>query len=192
MASKVPWNRPYSIHSSDKAVTPPEVFKVRFYQLCDRFKNFYHMVLKWATEFRQPSAIDAGRQLFGCHATSIFNAELHAILLALDVARRSKEKHFLLLLDSYSSLGALGGGHFDHNTIYKYIKIYTSVTNSGKTVILRGIPGHAESAEISGNERANGVAKAALSGCHFLQCISPFKISVTDFLPRAKLYLCRQ
>jgi len=41
-------------------------------------------------------------------ATSIFNAELHAILLALDVVQRSKEKHFLLLSDSYSSLIALG------------------------------------------------------------------------------------
>jgi len=32
-----------SLHSSDKAVTPPEVFKVRFYEHCDRFKNFYHI-----------------------------------------------------------------------------------------------------------------------------------------------------
>jgi len=31
------------LHSSEKAVTPPEVFKVRFYELCDRFKNFYHI-----------------------------------------------------------------------------------------------------------------------------------------------------
>ena len=46
-----------SLRSSDKAVTPPEVFKVRFYELCDRFKNFYHIYTdgsKWATEFRQP------------------------------------------------------------------------------------------------------------------------------------------
>jgi len=32
-----------SLHSSDKAVTTPEVFKVRFNELCDRFKNFYHL-----------------------------------------------------------------------------------------------------------------------------------------------------
>jgi len=55
-------------------------------------------------------------------ATSIFNAELHAILLAVDVVRKSKEKHFLLLSDSYSSLIALGGSHVDHGTIYKYLK----------------------------------------------------------------------
>jgi len=32
-----------SVHFSDKAVTPPEVIKFRFYELCDRFKNFYHI-----------------------------------------------------------------------------------------------------------------------------------------------------
>jgi len=32
-----------NLHSSDKAVTPPEVFKVRFYELCDRLKNFCHI-----------------------------------------------------------------------------------------------------------------------------------------------------
>jgi len=32
-----------SLCSSDKAVTSPEVFKVRFYELCDRFKNFCYI-----------------------------------------------------------------------------------------------------------------------------------------------------
>ena len=32
-----------SLHSSDKAVTSAQVFKVRFYELCDHFKNFYHI-----------------------------------------------------------------------------------------------------------------------------------------------------
>ena len=87
-----------SLHSSNKPVTPPEVFKVRFYELCDRFENFYHIytdsskmghrVAAALCHKRGTSAI----RLLG--ATSIFNAELHAILLALDVVRRSKEKHF--------------------------------------------------------------------------------------------------
>jgi len=47
-------------------------------------------------------------------ATSNFNAELHAILVALDVVRRFKERHFLLLSDSYSSLIALGGSRVDN------------------------------------------------------------------------------
>ena len=72
-----------SLHSSDKAVTPTEVFKVRFYELCDRFKNFYHLtVLKWATEFRQPCAINAVRQLFVCRvqqASSMRNFTLSCL-----------------------------------------------------------------------------------------------------------------
>jgi len=66
--------------SSDKAVSSPEVFKVRFYKLCDRFKNFYHIytddskmghrVLAALCHKRGTSAI----RLPG--ASSIFNAEL--------------------------------------------------------------------------------------------------------------------
>ena len=76
--------------------------------------------------------------------------ELHAILLALDVVRRSKEKHFLLLSDSYWSLIALGGSHVDQDTIYKYLKTYSTLTNSGNSHTLldprsRGDPWKRES-----------------------------------------------
>jgi len=111
-------------------------------------------------------------------ATSIFNAELHAILLAVDVVRRSEEKDLFLLSDSNSSLIALSWSHVDQDTIYKYLNTYSTLTNSGKTVILCWIPGHVG---ISENERADRVAKVALS-LH----ISPLKV-VMDFLPRAKL-----
>ena len=68
--------------------------------------------------------------------------------------------HFLLLSDAYSSLIALAGSRVDQDTIYKYLKTYSTLTNSGKTVILCWIPGHVG---IPGNERADRVAKAALS-----------------------------
>ena len=102
-------------------------------------------------------------------------------MLALDVFRRSKEKHFLLLSDSYSSLIALGGSHVDQDTIYKYLNTYSTLTNSGKTFILCCIPGYVG---ISGNERADRVAEAALS-----LPISPVKVSAMDFLPCARLLM---
>jgi len=86
-----------------------------------------------------------------------------------------------LLSDSYSSLIALGGSHVDQDTTYKYLK---TLTNSGKTVILCWIPGHVG---IPGNERADRVAKAALS-----LPISPVKVSAMDFLPRAKLLMRKE
>ena len=123
-----------SLHSSDKAVTP-EFLKVRFYELCDRLKNFYHIYTDGSKMGHRVSAALCHKRgtlairLPG--ATSIFNAELHAILLALDVVRRCKDKHYLLLSDSYSSLIALGGSHVHQDTIYKYLKTYSTLTKIG-------------------------------------------------------------
>jgi len=155
----LPWllRRPVidlSLHSSDKAVTPPEVFKVRFCELCDRFKNVYHIYTDGTNMGHRVSAAlcykrgTSAIRLPG--AASIFNAELHAILLALDVVRRSKEKHFLLLSDSYSN---------------KYFKTYSTLRNSG-TVILCWIPGHVG---IPGNKRAEKLP------CHFLYLLSRYQ-----------------
>ena len=44
---------------------------------------------------------------------SIFRAELYALLLAIDVVRRSKEKNFVISSDSLSSLQAIGGFNID-------------------------------------------------------------------------------
>ena len=68
-----------SVHSSDKTVTPPEGFKLRFYELCDRFKNFYHIYTDGIALCHKhgTSAI----RLPG--ATGIFNAELHAIIIII-------------------------------------------------------------------------------------------------------------
>jgi len=69
-----------SLHSSDKAVTPPGVFKVRFYELCDRFKNFYHIYTDGSKMGHRVSAAlchkrgTSAIRLPG--ATCIFNAEL--------------------------------------------------------------------------------------------------------------------
>jgi len=76
-----------SLHSSDKAVTPPEVFKVRFYELCDRFKNFDHIYMytdgsKMGHRVSAAYAINAIRQLFGCRvqqASSMRNFTLSCL-----------------------------------------------------------------------------------------------------------------
>jgi len=81
------------------------------------------------------------------------------------------KKNTFSCCQTHSSLIALGGSHVDHDTVYKFLKTYNTLTNSGKTAILCWIPGHVG---IPGNERADRVAKAALS-LH----ISPVKVSVT-------------
>jgi len=85
------------------------------------------LVLLWAALIRLSTSA-----VTGVHSSS------KAVDLHVRRTAKIKDKFFLVLSDSYSSLTALGGGY---DTIYKYIKGYTTFTNFGKTVILCWIPG---------------------------------------------------
>ena len=67
---------------------------------------------------------------------SIFRAELHAISLALSIIHRSKEKNFIIFLDSISSLEAISGFKLEIDIVQNIIKDYTHLANSGKIIIL--------------------------------------------------------
>jgi len=66
--------------------------------------------------------------------TSIFRAELHAIMLAMRLIRKRKEKNFIVFSDSMSSLQALNGFKLELNLIQKLLKDYSHLTAIGKTV----------------------------------------------------------
>jgi len=112
--------------------------------------------------------------------SSVFRAELHAILLALAVIRRSKEKNFIIFSDSMSSLKAISGFKLEIDILQNIIKDYTHLANSGKTIILCWIPSHVN---IRGNERTDTASKSALSlpvtnmklpACELLPSVSNF------------------
>jgi len=70
-----------SLHSSNKAVTLPKVFKVRFYELCDRFKNFFHIYTDGSKMGHRVSAA-LYHILFGCwvqQASSMRNFTLSCL-----------------------------------------------------------------------------------------------------------------
>jgi len=99
----------FTLHSLDKAVAVPEVFKVRFYELCDCVKTFYHIYTNGSKMGHRVLAAFYHRRgtssirLPG--AAIIFNVELHDILLALDVVRRSKKRktHYLAVRHIFQS-----------------------------------------------------------------------------------------
>ena len=52
-------------------------------------------------------------------------AELYALVLAIDVVRRSKEKNFVIFSDSMSSLQSINGFNLDSDLVQKFLKDYT-------------------------------------------------------------------
>jgi len=90
----------------------------------------------------------------------VFRAELYALLLAIEVVRRSKEKKFVIFSDSMSSLQATSGFNIELDLVQRIIKDYSTLSKSGKTIVLCWIPSHVG---ITGNEKADTAAKSALS-----------------------------
>jgi len=134
-----------SLHSSYKEDTPPEIFLNKFYELCDeqRFLSIIHR----GSLVGEPSACAVVSRT-SCESvrlpnnTSIFWAELHAIMLAMRLIRKRKEQNFIIFSDSMSSLQALNGFKLELDLIQMISKDYSHLTAIGKTVMLCWIPSH--------------------------------------------------
>ena len=91
--------------------------------------------------------------------SSIFTAELRAILLALIHVFCSKEKSFLILSDSLWSLQAIFNLMHDHPTLVQILELQMDLTRDGREVVFIWVPGHVG---IRGNPAADSAAKDAL------------------------------
>ena len=107
---------------------------------------------------------------------SIFRAELYALLLVIDVVRRSKEKNFVIFSDFMSSLQSINGFNLDSDLVQKYLKDYTVLAKNGKNIVLCWIPSHVV---ILSNEKADAAAKSALS-----LPVTRMKLPATGMYPR--------
>jgi len=143
------------LRCSDKDITPPEIFKNRFYELCHSYSNYYRIYTDGSKSDHRVGAAVVHRNKTRCvrlpNTASIFVADLYALVLAIDVVRRSKE-NFVISSDSMSSLQAISGFKFELDLVQRIIKDYSALSKSGKTIVLCRIPGHVG---ISGNEKAD-------------------------------------
>mgnify|MGYP003492452020 FL=1 len=109
---------------------------------------------------------------------SIYSAELTAILLALDLAKRYHSTKFFICTDSLSALEAIQNRKLDQPFIQEIYSKLSKLTNARKSIFFLWTPGHIG---IAGNERADKAAKEALK-------LDIFKMPLpwTDFKPKIK------
>ena len=92
--------------------------------------------------------------------TSVFIAELHAILIALKYIRHQNIRKACICSDSRSALVSLTNPSFKQYLQFDMVNVHENIIESGAQIIFLWIPGHSE---IAGNEQADEEAKTALS-----------------------------
>ena len=94
-------------------------------------------------------------------ASSIYTAELRAIILGFKLICKSPKEHFIICTDSLSCLLAIRNLKQDHHLLHEIFNFYTyAVAHQHKTVMFCWVPSHVG---IQGNERVDALAKLALS-----------------------------
>jgi len=174
------------LYCSDKNITLPEIFKNRFYELWHSYSNYYRIYTDGSKSDDRVGAAVVHRNKIRCvrlpNTASIFRVELYALLLAIEVVRHSKEKNFVIFSDSVSSLQAVSGFKIELDLVRGIIKDYSTLSKSGKTIVLCWIPSYVG---IFGNEKADTAAKSALS----LRVTPPMKIPAADLVPHVNMLI---
>ena len=170
----VPWKLSvpavrFDLASFKKDTTNPEIYKQLYLRLISEYplsgKKKSPTVLKQRKELlRRLYPQNKLKKPFTCRLpddSSIYTAELRAILLALKHVYNSKEKSFLILSDSLSSLQSILNLKYDHPVLVQILELYTEMTRERREVVFIWVPGHVG---IRGNSAADSAAKDALHG----------------------------
>ena len=114
--------------------------------------------------------------------SSIYTAELRAILLALKPVYCSKKYIKKLILSySLSSLTSIFNLKFDHPILGQILDLYTNLSKDGKDIVFIWVPGLVG---FSGNSTADSAAKDALA-----RDVSVELITFSDLKSRTNKYI---
>ncbi len=175
----------FDLSQHTKATTDPSIFKSLFLEVKDRYSTYTPLFTDGSKDGDRVAAAasvpEGDLQSRLPDKSSIFSAELRAILLALDFAEISWRKQFILFSDSLSSLQALYNMKLEHPLIRQVIELHHLLLSSGKDIIFCWLPSHTG---IKGNDRADSAAKTALElpTSNFPVCYHDFKSSINSFI----------
>ena len=183
----VPVDR-FDLTSFKKDTTNLEIYKQLYLQLISEYLLSKKKITDGSkTEDRVAAAAVSTKRInkpFTCRLpddSSVYTAELRAILLALKYVYYSKGKSFLILSDSLSSLQSIFNLKYDHPALVQILDLYTEVTRDGRDIVFIWVPGHVG---IRGNSAADSAGKDALDGDISVELI-PF----SDLKSRTNKYI---
>ena len=151
----VPWKLSvpavrFDLASFKKGRTNPEIYKQLYLQLTSEYLLSEGKKKKITDGSKTEEGVAAAavstkriKNPFTCRLpddSSISTAELRAILLALKHVYYSKEKSFLILSDSLSSLQSILNLKYDHPVLVKILELYTEMTREGREIFSSGFP----------------------------------------------------
>ena len=92
--------------------------------------------------------------------SSIYSAELQALILSLKLVYQSQENSFLILSDSLSALQAIITLHtLNHPLLFEFHELHTSLMQDNREIFFAWVPSHVG---IRGNEAVDRIAKEAI------------------------------
>ena len=178
----------FDFTSFKKDTTNPEIYKQLYLQLISEYPLSENVFTDGSkTEDGVAAAAVSTKQInktFTCRLpddSSIYTAELRAILLALKHVYYSKGKSFLILSDSVSSLQSIFNLKYDHPALVQILDLYTEMTRDGREIVFIWVPSHVGN---RGNSAADSAAKDALDGDISVELI-PF----SDLKSRTNKYI---
>ena len=139
----------FDLASLKKDTTNPDIYKQLYLQLISEYP------------LSEKIFTDGSKTEEGVPDSSIYTAELRAILLSLKHVHYSKWKSFLILSDSPSSLQSILNLKYDHPVLVQILELYTKTTREGTEIVFIWVPGHVG---FRGNSAADSAAKDALDG----------------------------
>jgi kelch-like protein 2/3 len=154
----------YSLHDlGNKSETPPYIFHSKLDEILSVFDGYTRLYTDGSKDGPAvASAAVSGTRVFVKRLpnhSSIFSAEAHAILLALNVMEQSAVDRFVLLTDSLSCLQSIENRKLNHPLILEILNRLHQIISLGKHVVFVWLPSHVG---LAGNTAADASAKAAL------------------------------
>lgn len=167
--SRPPWTitKPlciWDLSTSVKSATCSEIFQSKLMEIFSRFPNFKQLYTdgsKMGSNVGCAVTSDSSQRYFRLPAnTSIFNAELKALEIALITIKKGNILRSLIISDSKSAIEALLKLYSFHPLIQTIQTLHDDLVKDGKKIVFVWVPSHKN---IVGNDIADRFAKLGAS-----------------------------